>query len=704
MPDVPQIFTDHPLSTDLIDPDAIKIVRRLRKFGYEAYLVGGCVRDLALGLEPKDFDVATSATPREVRTTFRNCRIIGRRFRLCHIFFQSKIIEVATFRTEPLSKLEEDAPEKVDQAAALAPPPPRVERRAMAPRPAPAAAPPPQAREPAPPPAPPLATLGGISDAEWRDFAAGILEIPAAPPVPGPPPAAAPAPALERRPPEDIAPWEADEEAQVREAAAIAGRRAVVREEVAEAAAEVEEAADEVDEELVEEMCSEIGGPVGGGGREHEREEREEEPERRGGERPRGGERRRPRWERIAEEAEPQAYGTAEEDARLRDFTINALFYDPVDDRIIDYVGGWADLRNRVLRTIGDAPKRMVEDPVRIVRAVKSAAKLDLEIDRATYDAMVSCARHLEECAPRRLVEEILKLLASGAAARCFRLLAEVGALAVMLPELAAFYPVDRPARGAPLSALPPSPGRPLAYRYLEALDRMPKSALTPSLLVAALFYAPIVERWAEAGLGRPGAPAPEVPEGRRGETALREARAEDIADSMLRDFASRHSLSKRTRAEATRVVLAQRLLRRPRGKRMRAAKLVSRDWFDAALALLRIAVSAEGADDEVCRSWEGRAAAVRAGEEEPLEDVPGARGGEAPRGEWTPPGLEEGAGGEEAGRGRGGRRRRGGRGRRRGRGERERPGERWSDPAAAETDRPPEPERDWEMPPPPEL
>ena len=102
----PTIYTDHPLSTDLIDSDAIKIVRRLRKFGFEAYLVGGCVRDLVLGIEPKDFDVATSATPREVRSTFRNCRVIGRRFRLCHIFFQSKIIEVATFRTEPLSKLE----------------------------------------------------------------------------------------------------------------------------------------------------------------------------------------------------------------------------------------------------------------------------------------------------------------------------------------------------------------------------------------------------------------------------------------------------------------------------------------------------------------------------------------------------------------------------------------------------------------------
>src|SRR5207249_393294 len=110
---------------------------------------------------------------------------------------------------------------------------------------------------------------------------------------------------------------------------------------------------------------------------------------------------RKARWERILEDAPEQAYGTAEEDARLRDFTINALFYDPVSDEIIDYVGGMEDLRGRLLRTIGDAPKRMVEDPVRILRAVKSAAKLDLEIDRSTYDAMVANREKLKECAAR---------------------------------------------------------------------------------------------------------------------------------------------------------------------------------------------------------------------------------------------------------------------------------------------------------------
>src|SRR6478752_7154109 len=90
-----------PIPHDQIDPEALKVVRRLARAGYDAYLVGGCVRDLLLGRKPKDFDVATSATPTEIKALFRNCRIIGRRFRLAHIFFGSKIIETSTFRANP---------------------------------------------------------------------------------------------------------------------------------------------------------------------------------------------------------------------------------------------------------------------------------------------------------------------------------------------------------------------------------------------------------------------------------------------------------------------------------------------------------------------------------------------------------------------------------------------------------------------------
>ncbi|MCU1283352.1 MAG: poly(A) polymerase, partial [bacterium] len=90
-----------PIPQDQIDPDAAKVVRRLARSGFAAYLVGGCVRDLLLGRKPKDFDIATSATPPEIKSLFRNCRIIGRRFRLAHIFFGQKIIETSTFRANP---------------------------------------------------------------------------------------------------------------------------------------------------------------------------------------------------------------------------------------------------------------------------------------------------------------------------------------------------------------------------------------------------------------------------------------------------------------------------------------------------------------------------------------------------------------------------------------------------------------------------
>src|SRR5215475_4974685 len=92
-----------------IDPDAAKVIERLRRFDHAAYLVGGCVRDLLLGRKPKDFDVVTSATPNEIKRVFRNCRIIGRRFKLAHIFFGPKIIETATFRANPRELEEDDA-------------------------------------------------------------------------------------------------------------------------------------------------------------------------------------------------------------------------------------------------------------------------------------------------------------------------------------------------------------------------------------------------------------------------------------------------------------------------------------------------------------------------------------------------------------------------------------------------------------------
>src|SRR3954465_8204809 len=106
------------IAPDQIDSDAAKVVERLRRYDHKAYLVGGCVRDLLLGLKPKDFDVVTSATPQDIKRLFRNCRIIGRRFRLAHVFFGPKIIETSTFRANPREMEDDDndgaAPETGD--------------------------------------------------------------------------------------------------------------------------------------------------------------------------------------------------------------------------------------------------------------------------------------------------------------------------------------------------------------------------------------------------------------------------------------------------------------------------------------------------------------------------------------------------------------------------------------------------------------
>src|SRR5213592_3898744 len=99
------------IAPDQIDSDAAKVVERLRRYDHKAYLVGGCVRDLLLGLKPKDFDVVTSATPNDIKRLFKNCRIIGRRFRLAHIFFGPKIIETSTFRANPRELEEEEGGE-----------------------------------------------------------------------------------------------------------------------------------------------------------------------------------------------------------------------------------------------------------------------------------------------------------------------------------------------------------------------------------------------------------------------------------------------------------------------------------------------------------------------------------------------------------------------------------------------------------------
>jgi poly(A) polymerase len=243
-----------------IDPDADRVVRRLARHGHKAYLVGGSVRDLLLGRKPKDFDVATSATPNEIKQLFRNCRIIGRRFRLAHVFFGHKIIETATFRANP-------------------------------------------------------------TDDDDGDL-------------------------LIRR---------------------------------------------------------------------------------------------------------DNVFGNETDDARRRDFTINGLFYDVEKEEVIDHVGGLADLNARVIRTIGDPEIRFQEDPVRMLRAIKFAARIDFAIEPATYRALVRWRNEIRKCAPPRVLEEFYRFLRGGAARRSFELLIETGTLEILSTHLSSLYEGS----GAPVATNP---------------------------------------------------------------------------------------------------------------------------------------------------------------------------------------------------------------------------------------------------------
>ncbi len=308
---------EHDIPPDRLDADAVRVVMRLRQHGHEAYLVGGCVRDLMLGHAPKDFDIATSATPTEVRDLFRNSRLIGRRFRLAHVFFKGgKILEVSTFRARPT---------EVEEAAASVPEP-EVDTGLDA-------------------DAATAALLGGgegVDDDDDDDVVDAPVSAPL-PPVASAPVMASPAPS---------APTPA--------------------------------AADDNDVFITQD----------------------------------------------------NVFGTAIEDARRRDFTINGLFYDPVVGKVIDHVRGMRDLAKRDIRTIGDPEIRLREDPVRILRAVRFCAKLGFDIESRTYAAMEATIEDLSRCSAPRLLEETFRLIRGGHAAPSLKLLRALDALKVLLPSI----------------------------------------------------------------------------------------------------------------------------------------------------------------------------------------------------------------------------------------------------------------------------
>jgi poly(A) polymerase len=240
----------HSISRQNIDPEALKVLYRLWDHGFVSYLVGGCVRDLLLKKTPKDFDVATEAHPQQVKEIFRNSRLIGRRFRIAHVFFRGgKYIEVSTFR------------------------------------------------------------------------------------------------------------------------------------------------------------------------RKSEFEEEEEPPH------PQG----------------ENTFGTPAEDALRRDITINGIFYSPRDFSLIDYVGGLEDLQNGIIRCVGDPDEKFHQDPVRMIRVLRHAARTGFRIEEKTYRSLIEQIGKLKLCSPSRVRDEFFRDLNEGAARESLRLMREIGMLPVLFPPLPRF-------------------------------------------------------------------------------------------------------------------------------------------------------------------------------------------------------------------------------------------------------------------------
>lgn len=309
MPAEPVIVprADHPISRRDIDQDALRVIHRLQQHGHTAYLVGGSVRDLFLGRRPKDFDIGTDAHPYQIKRLFRNCWIIGRRFRLAHIKFGPKTIEVATFR--------KNVPESDDTT---------------------------------------LATPGGGDDPALMAPEPESLLVASASPVEG---------------------WmPADHH---------------------------------------------VSGPDLGG----------DEGRGRDGRRDRRG-------QRDAHVHRDNTFGTPEEDAFRRDFTVNALFYDPSSKTIIDYVGGLGDLENRTIRSIGDPRVRFAEDPVRMFRAAVLSARLGFDCDALVLDAIAHGRHLIGKASSARMLEEYFKVLRSGVSEASFRALQRFGLLELITPEL----------------------------------------------------------------------------------------------------------------------------------------------------------------------------------------------------------------------------------------------------------------------------
>ena len=388
--------SEHGISRANISDNALKVLYRLKNAGYQAYMVGGGVRDLSLGREPKDFDVATDASPEEVKDLFRNCRLIGRRFRLAHVHFGREIIEVATFRA--------------------------------------------------------------LHDGD---------------------------------------PGESDEEADV----------------------QIEDG-------------------------------------------------------RILRD---NVYGTLEEDALRRDFTINSLYYNIADFSVVDYTGGMGDLKAGLIRLIGDPETRYREDPVRMLRAARFAAKLGFLIDEDTAHPIPEMAALLDHIPQARLFEEVLKLFMAGMAGETFEVLRHYGLFRQLFPGTEAC--IDGDDTGAWMQFV--------AAALKNTDDRIAEGKpVTPAFLFAALLW-PVVRGQLDALLA----------EGLNEVPALQKA-ASDAVEAQVR----RVAIPKRFSIPMREIFTLQPRFEKRNGRR--PFRLAAHPRFRAAYDFLLLRAEVADADPELAKWW----------------------------------------------------------------------------------------------------
>ncbi len=423
--DQPHVVETDKIPLEAIDPDAVKVIGRLRRHGHEAYLVGGCVRDLLSGLRPKDFDVITSARPRQVRRLFANSRVIGRRFRLVHVIFGDNVIEVSTFRANP-DKEESEDEEGVDVDV-------EVELDADADT----------AEE-----------SDDVEELEDDDDDGEDEELEDEDDEEED---------LDEDDDEELEDDDDDDDEELEDDDD--------DDEELEDEDDEEEDLDEDDDEDADDADVEESAEDDEASDDEAAEDADEAAED-DDERPSA--RRRQAAPPVDEFELNNVFGTPEEDARRRDFTINALFYDPEERHIIDYVGGLRDLERRLVNPIRDPEVAFVEDPVRMIRAVRFAAKLEFTI---ADHALAAIERHralVEECSQRRLLEEIWKILKGGHAEACIDLMIETQLLEVFLPELAEWL-------AAPTVAPPLSPSNGAGQPPAEAAAGADSAAGEPA-------------------------------------------------------------------------------------------------------------------------------------------------------------------------------------------------------------------------------